>query len=269
MPVAAETLLRNTIDAPTDVPRHRSERHTVDGVRIHCRTWLGPHGDHLPAVVMLHGIGIASRINEPSARILARIRHVYAPDLPGFGKSQGSDAVSIEDYADVLDQWMAVRGLSDAVVTGVSVGAQIAAAVAQHYPGRCRDLVLASPTVQESRRSWLRQLAIAPVEVSMHTGRMRVIQTSDFARAGLPRLRRTFSSALKDRLEDRMPEIRQPALVCWGNRDPMLTRSWVTSLVDALPRGRLAALPGVRHAMTHEDPLPFCRATLHVLSLSR
>src|SRR5262245_40295657 len=60
----------------------------VQGCRIFARC-MAPAASYTPAapVVLVHGLSASSRCMVPTAERLAVYRPVYAPDLPGFGRS--------------------------------------------------------------------------------------------------------------------------------------------------------------------------------------
>jgi hypothetical protein len=61
---------------------------SVGGLRMHARTSEGPAREGNPAVILVHGLVVSSRYMVPTAELLAVHYRVYAPDLPGFGKSE-------------------------------------------------------------------------------------------------------------------------------------------------------------------------------------
>ncbi len=244
------------------LPQETAGTVLAKGVWMFARCWPGPRDGGVD-VVLVHGLGVASQMCRPAASLLARRHQVWAPDLPGFGESQRAGVPSIDDHADYVAAWTEAVGVSRPVVVGTSFGCQVAASLAQRHPDCCRILVLGSPTVDAERRGWLRQLVRWPAE--RHSRQLTALIVKDFARAGIPRVMRTFSTALDDRIEDRLPELDQMVLVCWGDRDPLLSRRWTERLASLPPNGRLAVLPGARHALSHESPLQFARVIEHFI----
>jgi len=55
-------------------------------------------------------------------------------------------------------------------------------------------------------------------------------------------------------LERRMPEIRQPHLVLWGERDGWIPLADLKRMAAAMPHCRLVTVPGVGHSMNLEQP---------------
>src|SRR5260370_38288616 len=79
-------------------------------------------------VVFIHGLGSSSYMEwrytlEPTA---ARHR-VFAPDLPGYGRTEKPRArYTIQYFARFVERYMEDRGLRSAAVVGASLGGRIA-----------------------------------------------------------------------------------------------------------------------------------------------
>jgi 2-hydroxy-6-oxonona-2,4-dienedioate hydrolase len=239
----------------------------LDWGQMHARTWTARGGGNEPPFVLVHGLGVASRMCRPLGEHLAPWAPVHAPDLPGFGESDAppGDPPDIPALADHLAGWMHAHGLARTTVVGTSLGAQVTAELAHRHPHLCGTAVLASPIVDASRRSWPQQILRWQLEQATQSLAMRALIASDYAKCGLPRVARTFARALEHRPEDTVVRLRQPVLVCWGTRDPLLSRSWVGELASLAPAGDLVVMPGVVHAMCHENPLETARVVTHFL----
>jgi pimeloyl-ACP methyl ester carboxylesterase len=74
----------------------------------------------------------------------AATRHrVYAPDLPGFGRTEKPRArYGVAYFTRFIERYMEDRGLSSAAVVGASLGGRIALELALKHPKRVRKLVL-------------------------------------------------------------------------------------------------------------------------------
>src|SRR5215213_1015797 len=87
----------------------------VDGTRMHARVSEGL-GDG-PAVVLVHGLVVSGRYMIPTLKRLAVHHRVYAPDLPGFGKSgKPARAQDVPGLSDALAGWMRNLGLERAAL---------------------------------------------------------------------------------------------------------------------------------------------------------
>jgi non-heme chloroperoxidase len=55
-------------------------------------------------------------------------------------------------------------------------------------------------------------------------------------------------------LQRRMPEIRHPHLVLWGEKDGWIPSADLRTMADAMPNCRLVMVPGIGHSMNLELP---------------
>jgi pimeloyl-ACP methyl ester carboxylesterase len=96
-----------------------------------------------PAVVLIPAFSMDLRMWEPQVQGLRSRYRVIRYDLRGHGQSAAITRryAAVADLRDVLDA-LAVR---EAVLVGLSAGAQIAVDFALSYPDRVTKLVLASP----------------------------------------------------------------------------------------------------------------------------
>jgi pimeloyl-ACP methyl ester carboxylesterase len=102
------------------------------------------HGGRGTPVLFIHGLGSSGymewRFNLESA---AGRHRVYAPDLPGFGRSEKPRArYSVPYFTRFIERYMDDRGLRSAAVVGASLGGRIALELALKHPKRVRKLVL-------------------------------------------------------------------------------------------------------------------------------
>jgi pimeloyl-ACP methyl ester carboxylesterase len=208
-----------------------------------------------PAVVLVHGIGVASRYFVPTMERLAPGTRVYAPDLPGFGRSgHPASMLGLPELADALAAWMRAVGLSRAALLGNSVGCQVVAHLAVRQPNLVERLVLAGPTMDPRARSipaillrWQRnnrheRLAQLPVNLR------------DYWAAGLPRLWYTLRAALADRIEEQLPRIHVPTLVVRGEWDAIAPQDWAEEVQRLLPEATLVVLPRAAHTVNFNAP---------------
>ena len=111
---------------------------------------LGPlrvhhmQGGRGPAVLFIHGLGSSGYMEwrrnlEPTAT-----RHrVYAPDLPGYGRTDKPRArYTVPYFARFIERYMEDRGLRSAALIGASLGGRVALEVALDRPRLVRKLAL-------------------------------------------------------------------------------------------------------------------------------
>ena len=227
----------------------------VGGLRMHARAATeSAHGLALP-VVLVHGLVVSSRYMIPLAERLAERAHVYAPDLPGFGRSEHPDRpLNIAGLADALAGWMQATSIPRAVLIGNSMGCQVIADMALRYPTLVERAVLIGPTTDRRGRHVLEQLrrllAAAPYEAPGLLG----VQVRDTWSAGLRETLATSRYAIDDRIEAKLPALPMPVLVVSGEHDPLAPPRWAAELADLLPHGQLHILAGGGHALNYSVP---------------
>jgi len=111
----------------------------VGSLRVHHM-----HGGRGTPVLFIHGLGSSGYMEWRFNLEVAANRHrVYAPDLPGFGRTEKPRArYGVAYFTRFVDRYMDDRGLRSAAVVGASLGGRIALELALKYPKRVRKLVL-------------------------------------------------------------------------------------------------------------------------------
>jgi 2-hydroxy-6-oxonona-2,4-dienedioate hydrolase len=227
----------------------------VDGLQIHYRTSkeIVPQGR--PPVVLVHGLIVSSRYMIPTLKRLARHYRIYAPDLPGFGRSEKpSRILDVAGLSDALSAWMDAVGLEGAALVGNSMGCQIIADLAVRRPELVERVVLQGPTMDLYGRSISRQVARFLLDVPREPPSLLGIELRDYLAAGTRRGWCTLRYALEDRIEENLPRLLAPVLVVRGSRDPICSQRWAEEIVQILPDGRLVILPGASHAANFGAP---------------
>jgi pimeloyl-ACP methyl ester carboxylesterase len=95
-------------------------------------------------VLFIHGLGSSGYMEWRQNLEPAAVRHrVFAPDLPGYGRTDKPRArYSVPYFARFIERYMEDRGLRSAAVVGASLGGRVALEVALDQPRLVRKLVL-------------------------------------------------------------------------------------------------------------------------------
>ena len=222
------------------------------GFRLHARVGGRPDG---PAVVLLHGIAVSSRYMLPLARELGAWAHVYALDLPGFGRSaKPAHALGVSELAEALASWLAVARLERPALVANSFGCQVAVELASTQPESLSALVLVGPTIDRRRRRRPVQVARWLRTAFVERPPLHFVVARDALAAGVLRSWQTFGYALDDPVETKLGVISLPSLVVRGERDPLAPQEWSEEMASLLPNGRLAVIPGAGHALNWSRP---------------
>jgi pimeloyl-ACP methyl ester carboxylesterase len=109
-------------------------------------------GDRL--VVLLHGLLMDARLNRGVARALAERGHrVVLLDLLGHGRSdkpRHAAEYRMDTYAEQVGELLDHLGAEEAVVGGVSLGANVSLHLAARRPERVRGLLIEMPVLERA-----------------------------------------------------------------------------------------------------------------------
>jgi pimeloyl-ACP methyl ester carboxylesterase len=248
---------------------------TVHGHRV--QLFEGGAGRPL---LYLHGAGTFWWM--PVHDLLARRRRVLLPVHPGFGASEGLEAIeSIEDLVfhtlDVLD----TLGLDQVDVIGLSLGGWLGAELALRHPARVSRLVLVDA-------AGVRVLGVPmgdPFMLSPPKVRELMFHdpTSAVARAVLPDTPppERLESVLRGReaaarllwnpapqyrkLTSRLWRIAAPSLVVWGREDRLIPLAYGEAWARGIPGARLHVVDHCGHLPPFEHPERFAETVLNFL----
>jgi 2-hydroxy-6-oxonona-2,4-dienedioate hydrolase len=239
----------------------------VGGLRVHARLSTQTQPEGTPPIILVHGLGVASRSMVPLAKALAPSYHVLAPDLPGFGDSEKPPHVlNLAELTDCLAAWTRACGLERAVFLGNSVGCQLVVRLAVRHPELVERVVLQGPTMDPGARTMRQQTWLWIRNSRGERGSLTPIALREYWRCGLRCLLKTFRYALEDPIEEKLPGVRVPALVVRGSWDPIVTQRWAEEVADLLPMGRLVVIPDGPHTLVHNRPLDLARVVREFLS---
>src|SRR5206468_493196 len=151
-------------------------------------------------VVLVHGYGVSGTYMLPLAELLAPSFSVFAPDLPGYGRSQHPRTpLGVADLAAALAGWLDAAGLQCPAFVANSMGCQIVTELAVRLPGRVGPMVLIGPTVDPQRRAARHQLLGGLRDAAREPGSLLALAARDDAVFGVGALLATARSALADR----------------------------------------------------------------------
>ena len=234
---------------------------------IFTRIGPAPASPAAPNVVLVHGYGVSSRYLVPSGERLAPDYAIYAPDLPGFGRSADPPrALTLAELADFLALWMDALGLERAAFLGNSMGCQIIVEFALRHPARIERAVLVGPTIDPSGRTMRQQGWRLFLDMFREGMSETLITVQDYRRFGARRGWRTYRAMMRDPIEHKLPGVRVPTLVVRGGRDPSVLQRWAEEAAQLLPGGRLVVIPGAAHAVNYDAPAALARVVLPFLT---
>ena len=235
---------------------------------MHARCWTAaPSAPGRPQLVLVHGLGVSSRYMVPAAERLALSHNVFAPDLPGFGRSESPrDFFSIGEQAHALGDWINASGIRTPVLVGHSYGCQVVVELAMQRPTCAMALVLSAPTVENSRRSIIGEARRLVADVPRERLGLLPIVVRDYVRAGPRRILFTLRDAISDRIEDKLPRMSIPTLFVRGGRDPIVSARWIAFLAGQMRGAAVVTLEGAAHALNFSAAEEFAAAVINFVA---
>jgi pimeloyl-ACP methyl ester carboxylesterase len=244
-----------------------TELHTVwnvvGAVRVHgrvndralIRDGAAPHA------VFVHGLGMATNYLEPTMRALGNEIAVSALDLPGFGRSRPVRGhLSLAALADALVAWIRAREIVTPILVGQSHGCQVVVEAVARVPDIASALDLNAPTMLAEHRSIGAQLWRVALDTPREPLSLVPHVARDYLRAGPGRILATLNDALRDRIEDKLPNVRVPVTIANGARDPVSPPAW-GEVLSRLTGSRVGGsgshfvlVPGAAHAVPFSHP---------------
>lgn len=207
--------------------------------------------------------------------ILARDRRVIAIDTPGYGCSDTpAHTPTIAQYCAVVFELLDVLGIARAGLAGHHTGAILALEAAATQPERIEKIALSGPVyVDEAMRKQLSAIFVqwhVQADGSHLTEKWekfskwvddpQIVQRVlvDLFSAGETSEQGHFSSA-SYHMEDRLAQVRCPALIILGTRDPFATPELVKVFHDTLREVRQVQLEGGVF-LPNEQPRAFAKS---------
>jgi pimeloyl-ACP methyl ester carboxylesterase len=243
----------------------------------------GPLTGSAPPLVLLHGFLRSGHSFRALHAELAGERRVLVPDLPGTGDSDRPPPRDVHGYglewlARAVIATLEAFDLPPVDLFGHSLGGAVALVAAAEAPDRVRrviveDTIGASGELPLEGRiallprlgPWVFQQLIGRAELRRHFARAAShpdlvddeavdVYWERLGRAGGREAAYALLQAMAaaEPLRSRLPQVRAPTLVIWGERDRLLPVRGGEALAAALPAARLQVIEGCGHA-PHED----------------
>lgn len=271
----------------------------VRGLHVH---YLEAGETNAP-ILLLHGGGYDSGSLSYRSSIgpISRAHKTFAPDWPGYGRSDMPEATySTEYFVDFLGGLMKALDLEKASLVGVSMGGAISLGFSLRSPERVDKLVLVDSHGLGGETPW-RAVSYAMVRLPLLNkalwaimGRSRrMIRWSLRAvfydpqnvteslvdevyqmtrKPGAARAWRSWQRSeirwggYRTNFVDRLHEVAVPTLILHGSEDKLVPVGWARRAHELIEDSRLHILPECGHWLPREKPKEFERAVLSFLA---
>jgi pimeloyl-ACP methyl ester carboxylesterase len=257
----------------------------IDGTPVN---YVDIGAGELEPIVFVHGLGGQWQNFLENIPRAAQERRVIALDLPGFGRTpEPHDRITIPGYGRCVDALCEKLSLGRVDIVGNSMGGFVAAEVAIQFPERIDQLILVSAAGITSadiarRPIWVagriatavvsygaashrhiasrpksRHLALALVARYPSLLRPDLAYEGFFKGAGKPGFDNALRACLEYDFRDRLPEIRQPTLIVWGEKDSIIPVKDAEEFERLIPDSRKVVMRDTGHIPMAERPSTF------------
>ena len=237
----------------------RQEMCNLDGVALHYYC-AGRRGT---PIVLIHGLGSSAETWAALIPLLSKEYLVYAPDMPGFGKTPlAPEGTNISTQVLYLERFLNALGYPRVTLVGNSMGGWIATRFAVEHPDRVERLYLLNSAGlrregmhfphADSRVAAQRSLehmwgSSLPVPKFLLDAVVRNSQTPAYVG-----FFRGYDS--REELDSVLADVRVSTTIIWGERDGLLPITCAQELHTGIAGSELVLLPHVGHMPQIQAP---------------
>ena len=276
--VLAERIYRRPRETMVDLIRAgmllagiREETCNLAGVTMHYYC-AGRRGT---PVVLIHGLGSSAETWAALMPLLSEECLVYAPDLPGFGRTpMAPEGTNIRTHVLYLERFLDVLGYPRVTLVGNSLGGWIATRFAVEHPERVERLYLLnsaglrrenlhSPYVEDriaANRSLENMLGYSlPVPnfvLDALVSNSQAPAYAGFIRGYDPR----------EELDMVLADVQVPTTIIWGERDNLLPLICAHDFHKGIANSELVLLPRIGHMPQIQAPVKVAHIIMQNMS---
>jgi pimeloyl-ACP methyl ester carboxylesterase len=217
-----------------------------------------------PVLLLVHGAG-GTHLDWPKEVQRLPFTAVYNLDLPGHGRSTGPGRLSIDEYADVVQEFMEVLALQDVTIAGHSMGGAIAQTLALRGLPQVTRMVIVGSSARLRVSPEVLDTVLAEPEITVDFI-IRSSWGSDASDAlairGKKIMQQTDPVVLHGDLlacdcfdiRTKLNQIHIPTLVISGTKDMMTPLKYGRYLAENIAGARLIIIEGAGHFSMLQSP---------------
>ena len=182
-------------------------------------------------LLVLHGWGSNKEIMKQAfGKTLSEYKHIYL-DMPGFGKSTNDMVLTTEDYAHIVQLFLATLNTVPTIAMGHSFGGKVSTLL------NTSCLVLLSSAGIVTEKPWSIKLKIATVKFLKPLGMtfIRDMFKSKDVENMSHEMYETFKNVVDEDFENSFSKSKSKALCFWGKEDtatPLYTGEKIANLIE-------------------------------------
>lgn len=192
-------------------------------------------------IIFLHGWGSNKELMKGAfGAYLDTYKHIYI-DLPGFGGSTCSAPLVTEDYANILELFLAqINANHDPIIVGHSFGGKVATRLAPPLL-----VLLGSSGILVPKPLKIKlKIALTKLGNKLGFGAIGALFRADDAKALSETMYKTFKNVVNEEFSDSFRTFRHKALLCWGKDDTATPLYTAEEINELIADSRLAVFEG-------------------------
>jgi pimeloyl-ACP methyl ester carboxylesterase len=207
-------------------------------------------------IVLIHGIGNSAEVWSSLILRLSKEYLVYAPDMPGFGKTPvAAEGCNIATHVLYLRRFLDALGYPQVTLVGNSLGGWIATRFAIDYPERVNHLYLLNSA--GLRREQMNSPYAVDREAAQRSANHMLGYQLPLPGFILDAIVRTsqmpaYSNFVtgydsQEELDSVLTQVQTPTTIIWGERDKVFPIACAHDLHTGIANSELVMLKGVGH----------------------
>ena len=193
------------------------------------------------SLIFLHGWGSNKELMKGAfGETMGAFRHIYI-DLPGFGNSTCSRALVTEDYANIIELFLAqINANQDHMILGHSFGGKVALLLNPQILVLVGSAGIPVPKPLEVQA----KIALFKTLKVLGLSNLRAKFVAEDAKELSEIMYETFKNVVNEDLTSAFEAYRGKALLCWGKEDSATPLWTAEKMVELMPDARLAVFSG-------------------------
>lgn len=221
-------------------------------------------------IILMHGWGCNLTTLQSVEKVAMENHKVYNVDFPGFGESQEPSQVwGVEEYTQLIEQFVKAENIENPILLGHSFGGRVG--ILYSSRNKVNKLILVDAAGVKPRRSLKYYFKVYTYKLGKKLmpliyGKERAQQRIDAMRAkrgssdynnASPMMRAILSKVVNEDLKEKMPLIKAPTLLIWGENDTATPLRDAKIMEKLIPNAGLVSFPGCGHYSFLDNPFQF------------
>ena len=221
-------------------------------------------------IILMHGWGCNLTTLQSVEKVAMENHKVYNVDFPGFGEShEPSQVWGVEEYTQLIEQFVKAENIENPILLGHSFGGRVG--ILYSSRNKVNKLILVDAAGVKPRRSLKYYFKVYTYKLGKKLmpliyGKERAQQRIDAMRAkrgssdynnASPMMRAILSKVVNEDLKEKMPLIKAPTLLIWGENDTATPLRDAKIMEKLIPNAGLVSFPGCGHYSFLDNPFQF------------